>query len=95
MKLLLSGIAAAVLATGALAQTTTQTTPGPMESGQTVPINPSPSSSGTMTPEPGIPAASTAVQLEQRDGKWWNGDRRATKQEIKDREKAQRDMAPR
>lgn len=95
MKLLLSGIAAALLATGSMAQTATQTTPAPTEPGQTMPTNPSPSSSGTMMPEPGAPAASTAVQLEQREGKWWNGDRRATKQEIKDREKAQRDLAPR
>ncbi|MEY2882982.1 MAG: hypothetical protein RL490_706 [Pseudomonadota bacterium] len=95
MKLLLSGIAAAVLATGAMAQTTTQTTPGQTMPGQTMPTNPSPASSGTMTPDAGAPAASSGVPLEQRDGKWWNGDRHATKQEIKDWEQAQKAMAPR
>ena len=35
----------------------------------------------TTTPAPGETAAS-GTMLVQRDGKWWNGDRRATADEI-------------
>ncbi|WP_426168202.1 hypothetical protein [Sandarakinorhabdus sp. DWP1-3-1] len=103
MKMLIGGLAAAFMATAALAQTppadpmagSPSTTTGPTNP-STSPMTPgSPSSTMTPTdPATGAPAdsmssagtanttAAMAPSLTKKNGKWWNGDRRATKDEI-------------
>ncbi len=78
MKILIGGLAGALMATAALAQTPPA---DPMTS------NPATTPPATATPSAEVaPPATTetanAPQLVQKDGKWWNGDRKATKAEI-------------
>ncbi len=92
MKMLLTGLAVALMASAAVAQTTTPAdpaAPAAMESAAAAPAA-----------EPAAPAAASeaaapsATTLAQRDGKWWNGDRRATKPEIAAWKKAQKAGVP-
>lgn len=73
MKMLISGLAVAFAATAAFAQTP------PVD-----PMATTPPPATTMTPTDTPPAPSTeaAPKLTEKDGVWWNGDRRATTAEI-------------
>jgi hypothetical protein len=77
MKILVSGLAAALMTTAALAQTPPA---DPMSSNPaaTPPATPAPPAETA----PPVATASNAPALVQKDGKWWNGDRKATKEEI-------------
>ncbi|MFZ4689014.1 MAG: hypothetical protein ACOYLS_07240 [Polymorphobacter sp.] len=74
MKMLLTGIAAALMATAATAQTP--------------PADPMAPAAPTTTEAPAAPpaaeaqAAPDAPMLTEKDGKWWNGDRLASKSEV-------------
>ncbi len=109
MKILIGGLAAAFMATAALAQTPpatsgpdsamtppSSTTMGPMDPATSAPATSSPMTPGpssTMTPSgpdtssmssSGAANATAATEpaLTKKNGKWYNGDRRATKDEI-------------
>ena len=77
MKMLIGGIAAAFLASVAVAQTPPA---DPMAS------NPAATPPATPTPADAAPSATTetaeAPMLVEKDGKWWNGEREATPAEI-------------
>ena len=91
MKMLLTGAAFAFLATAATAQTVT-----PMDNPAAAPAAPA------MTPaDPATPAAPqtsaeapAGTMLVERDGKWWNGDKPATKSEIAAYKKARKAGSP-
>lgn len=76
MKMLMSGAIAALAATAAFAQAQPASPPAdPMAT---------PPAAGTMTPTdtPAPIEAAAAPRLVEKDGVWWNGDRRATPVEI-------------
>lgn len=79
MKSLIGGVAALLLATTttALAQSTPLPSGDPMNSPTGTPSSPTP-------PVPSAAAAEAPIgpQLVQRNGQWWNGDRKATNIEI-------------
>ncbi len=83
MKILISGLAAAMMTTAAFAQTVTPADPA---------------APAAMAPMEAAPAADAAApvaapadgMLVQKDGKWWNGDREATKTEIAAYKKAKK-----
>jgi hypothetical protein len=87
MKMLIGGLAAAWMATAVLAQTPPADTP-PADPMANTPATMPPAS--TMTPTDPVPAASEMApaadtkvpMLVEKNGKWWNGDRLATKSEI-------------
>ena len=76
MKIVIAGLAAAMLAAPLLAQTVTPVEPGP----------PAPMENAVPAPQPGTEIAA----LIEKDGKWWNGDREATPAEIAAYKKAQK-----
>lgn len=76
MKMLVGGLAAIFMATAALAQTAPPPTTDPMNSPSALPP-----AEATTPPASGAEAP-TGPQLTQKDGKWWNGDRKATRTEI-------------
>lgn len=80
MKMLITGVFAALIAGAAMAQTIT-------------PVEPRPPAGDAMAPAP--PPGAPVAPLVERDGKWWNGDREATPEEIAAFKKAQRDGSPR
>ena len=75
MKMLIGGLAAVFVATATLAQSTPPPTE-PMNSPGAVPP------ADTAAPGAQAAEASAAPQLVQKNGKWWNGDRKATRTEI-------------
>jgi hypothetical protein len=82
MKMLMIGLAAVMFATVAVAQT------------QPVPPPPAPESPDvTQTQvapavEPATPEKPEVAALVWKDGKWWKGDRRATKEEIAEQQRS-------
>lgn len=78
MKLILAGLAGLALAglsSAALTQTLPPQNPEPAAEAMPMPpAEPPPANTSEM--------ADTAPALVMKDGKWWNGDRRATKSEI-------------
>ena len=98
MKMILTIAAAAVMATAAGAQMTGPTDPSATGTGtmQTMP----PADATTPQPDMSTPPAAVATpsatpgSLVQRDGKWWNGDREATKAEIADYKKMKKAGKP-
>jgi hypothetical protein len=77
MKMIFAGLAAVVFAGGVAAQTVTPVEPPP----------PAPVENAAPAVQP-APENETAM-LTERDGKWWKGDREATREEIKAFKKAQ------
>lgn len=76
MKMLIASFAAALVATTALAQSTPLPPGDPMNSPTGTPSSPTPSDPAQVVEAPIGP------QLVQRNGQWWNGDRKATNSEI-------------
>ena len=74
MKMLLTGIAAALMATAATAQTPPA---DPM-----APAAPATTKTPAAPPVTTAPATPDAPMLTEKDGKWWNGDRLASKSEV-------------
>jgi hypothetical protein len=81
MKQVYAGLAAAFLASAAMAQQVTS-------------VEPPPPPEGMAPPEAMAPPAPGVATLIERDGKWWNGDREATPAEIAAYQKAQKDGRP-
>lgn len=89
MKILLASIAAMALSAPLMAQTMTPTdTTTPPAGSMAAPTD-------RMSTPTGNTQAGTEVMLTERDGKWWNGDREATKAEISAHKKAQKMAKPR
>jgi hypothetical protein len=87
MKIILAAAIAVTMTTGALAQTVVPAAP------VTEAMTPAPAATPA---EPAAPAAEAATQvaaagptLVEKKGKWWNGDRRATKAEVAEYKQAQ------
>ena len=78
MKILIPGVLVALMATAAVAQTVTPAEPA-------APMEAAPPAEAVA---PVAPAADG--MLVQKDGKWWNGDREATKTEIAAYKKAKK-----
>jgi hypothetical protein len=87
MKQVYAGLAAAFLASAAMAQQVTPVEPPPPPEGMAPP-------EGIAPPEGRAPPAPGVATLIERDGKWWNGDREATPAEIAAYQKAQKDGRP-
>ena len=85
MKIILAGLAAFAMAGPLMAQTVTPVEPSPPPTENTAPA------ADTMAPA--APMA-TEPKLTERDGKWWNGDREATKAEIAEYKKAHKMAKP-
>lgn len=95
MKMLLTGIAAALMASGAVAQTMSPVGPPAPGSAMAAPVAPAAEAPAAPAVEPApaadaAPAAAAATTLVQRGGKWWNGDHPASKTEIAAWKKAQK-----
>ena len=93
MKILIAGIAAMIVATPVFAQPSSAADPVPMTRPTTEPMTGPTTSPTTDTPSastaaPAEQSASAAI-LTQKDGKWWKGERRATKAEIAEHQRAQ------
>lgn len=84
MRMLLTGLALTMMAGVAMAQTVTPADPA----------QPAPMDTMASPPPAEAPPASDATALVQRDGKWWNGDREATKDEIAAHKKTQKAGKP-
>ena len=84
MKMLLTALAAVVMAGAAAAQTVTPTDPAA----------PVPMDSMQAAPPADAAAAPGATTLVEKDGKWWNGEREATKDEIAAYKKAMKAGTP-
>lgn len=74
MKILIGGLAAMFLTAAAVAQPAPAPAPDPMTPNAPV-VAPTPAPETT-------PAPAAVPNLIEKDGKWWNGDRVATKEEI-------------
>ena len=87
MKIIFAGLAAFAMAGPLMAQTVT-----PVE-----PPTPPPTENAAPAADAMAPAAPMATEatLTERDGKWWNGDREATKAEIAEYKKAHKMAKPR
>ena len=86
MKMLLTGIAAALMATAATAQMSQPADPA----APPAPMGATPPADATGAPPAGAasaPAGETAM-LTKRDGKWYSGDREATKEEVAEHKKS-------
>jgi hypothetical protein len=89
MKMLLTGIAAALMASGAVAQTMSPVGPPAPGAAMAAPVAPAAEAPAAPAVEP-APAAAATTTLVQRGGKWWNGDHPASKTEIAAWKKAQK-----
>ncbi|GGE11003.1 hypothetical protein GCM10011529_16700 [Polymorphobacter glacialis] len=87
MNIIMTIAAAALLATGAGAQVSGPAAPA------TESMQPAPPMDST-TPVDAAPAGAAIETLVQHDGKWWNGDRKATKAEISEYKKAKKAGSP-
>lgn len=85
MKILIPGVLVALMATAAVAQTVTPAEPA-------VPAAPMEAAPPAEAVTPVAPVADGV--LVQKDGKWWNGDREATKTEIAANKKAKKAGTP-
>lgn len=83
MKILIPGILVALMATAAVAQTAMPTEPAAPAAAM-APMEAAPPADAV------APAAAADAMLVQKDGKWWNGDREATKTEIAAYKKAKK-----
>ena len=88
MKIILAAAIAVTMTTGALAQTVVPATPATEAMTPAPAATPEPAAPATPA-ESAAPAAEAATQvatagpaLVEKKGKWWNGDRRATKAEV-------------
>lgn len=78
MKIYIVGLAAALMATAAFAQTTT-----PAPAAPAAPEAMTPATPADAAPAPAADTAmGSAPMLTERGGKWYNGDKPATKAEI-------------
>ncbi len=83
MKMLICGLAATMLSTAALAQSTPPPPADPMAAPPASTMSSPPATpSAPLTPAAPMATAETGPTLVQKNGKWWNGDRKATKAEI-------------
>ena len=95
MKMLLTGIAAALMAGGAVAQTMSPVGPPAPAASMAAPAAPAAEAPAApaMDAAPAAeaaPATAAGTTLVQRGGKWWNGDHPASKTEIAAWKKAQK-----
>lgn len=81
MKIFLVLTAAALASTAAIAQTPTDPAAQSMQPGMSAPTAPMPAD--TSSASTGSTTTAAADMMTERDGKWYVGDRPATKAEIK------------
>ena len=98
MKMLIGGLAAMFVSTAAFAQTAPATgamAPGDTTQGSSTMAPVTPGQTGTMNPAPTTDDAApsgnmaAAPTLTEKNGEWWNGDRRASKAEIAEYKRSQ------
>ena len=85
MKIILAAAIAVTMTTGALAQTMGPANPATEAMAPAPAAAPEPAAAAPAAEAaPAVEIAAAGPALVEKNGKWWNGDRRATKAEIAD-----------